>query len=561
MPTAAKIQWPQGQPLFEVQWRAVAESLAGNGVRSASDLEVTATANNREIQVAAGTVYYLASEYSIGAAETHTLTSGDATYDRWDTVVFNTNASDGTTGPTTAVREGTPAADPEPPDVQGDELLLAIVYVPAGASDIPDSDVLNWRAQFANEAEEIHYDDGTGYWGLDSVADVLDQAPDSFVDAAGDSWTGAMDVSGVTGAPVTPGTNPGAYSSIVDAPVDGNDAAGTEESYTFSLDGTDLVKFYTESDGAGGIQNTQVRFLVDTDRPAGDIVTADIGTGAVTLSELASPFGLPDVTDMDAAGTDLADSTAGVTVYDSTAVHVPRPQVDDHLAVTTQTASGTNGSYLTSDEEQVFVDTATNGVAYTVTLASADVASGNVIRVADFGGGAASNNITIDTEGTETIDGASSITLDDNYGSAIIESDGTDWYVVGGTAAGTPATAIVDGAETGNVPASDQGILVVDSLEPGETVRIQKVVFTTATVEAIPSGIDLELVTFDNAGGFTSQAVLASGDGATIYDSKTGSPIASYNNGGTSAQSIGVLVDNTTTTGQEVVADCRGDIV
>lgn len=169
MPTAPKLDWPQGQPLFEVQWRAIAESLAGNGVVAASDLEVTATGNALEIEVASGTAFYQAAEYSLSAAETHTLTSGDADYDRWDTVYFDTSTA------ASGVREGTPAAEPEPPDIQAAEILLAVVYVPAGASDVPDSDILNWRAQFSNEAEEVHYDDGSGTYSVSNVAAALDE--------------------------------------------------------------------------------------------------------------------------------------------------------------------------------------------------------------------------------------------------------------------------------------------------------------------------------------------------------------------------------------------------
>jgi hypothetical protein len=58
MPSAAQLEWPQGQPLFEVQWRSVSEALGGNGVQNPSDMNVTATATSLEIQVAAGTVIY-----------------------------------------------------------------------------------------------------------------------------------------------------------------------------------------------------------------------------------------------------------------------------------------------------------------------------------------------------------------------------------------------------------------------------------------------------------------------------------------------------------------------
>ncbi|AGM11227.1 baseplate protein [Haloarcula hispanica tailed virus 2] len=515
MPTADAFEWPQGQPLFEVMWRAVTESLAGNGVVNNGDLEVTATANALEIQVAAGSYFSIATTYTLGAAETHTLSAGDGSNDRWDTVWFDTGT--GASG----VTEGTPAADPEPPDVTGDQQPLAFVYVAQNASDVVDADILNWRAKFSNEAEDVQYDDGTGVYGVNNVNDALDELQEA--------------------------------AQITAYPLDLN--VDTD----MDVDGTDLT------DGA----------TVVWDASASEVPQAQLGGPAASLSayplapgtdlnvnaypfaigDLASPFSLPSITDMDAAGNDLVDG--GTTIWDTSAGWVPRGSVDDEKVTTTYSTTPNT----TSGEEVAIVDTATIGSASTLTLASADANAGNQILVVDGTGTAASNPITVDTEGSETIDGASSTTIDDNYGSALFTSDGTNWFIAGGTAAGSDPTAIVDGAESGNVPASDQGILVVDSLSPGDTIRIQKAVLTTASVEAIPSGVDLKLVTFDNAGSFTNQSALITGDGATVYDRVTGSPLASYENTGTAAESVGVIVDNTTTTAHEVMADVRGDII
>jgi hypothetical protein len=522
MPTAAKIQWPQGQPLFEVQWRAVAESLAGNGIRSATDLEVTATANDLEIEVASGTAYYIGSESTLGTAETHTLTAGDGTHDRWDTIYLDT-ATD-----SSGVREGTPSADPEPPDVQGDELLLAVVYVPQNATDVPDSDVLNWRAQFSNEAEEVHYDDDTGVYGVSNVDAALDEL---------------QEAAQISAYPLAIGDLASPYSlpSITDM-----DAAGAD-----LVDGSTVL--YESA-------NTWVRNEVVQALAA---FTADeqFTSYPLPIGDLASPFALPSITDMDAAGTDLVDSTVGVTVWDTSAGEVPREQIARDQTTHLETASGTNTGYTTSGEEIVAVDTATNSAAFTVTLASSDAVQGREVKVFDHGGGAASNAITVDTEGTETIDGESSTTVDDTYGSLHFTWDGDEWVITGGTAAGAGVRALMEGAETGSVPASDQGVLIVDELLDGETIRVQKAVYTTATVEAPPSGADLELVTFDNAGGFTARATVASGDGTTIYDSVTGSPITSYENTSGGAQSIGAIVDNGSGASIDIVAKVTGDIV
>lgn len=71
----------------------------------------------------------------------------------------------------------------------------------------------------------------------------------------------------------------------------------------------------------------------------------------------------------------------------------------------------------------------TTGAA-TVTLASGYKGAGRFVIIVDTGGNAATNNITINTEGTETISGAASWTINTNYGYAIVVADGSNWYVV-----------------------------------------------------------------------------------------------------------------------------------
>ena len=67
--------------------------------------------------------------------------------------------------------------------------------------------------------------------------------------------------------------------------------------------------------------------------------------------------------------------------------------------------------------------------ARTITLSSFDNKEGNVIIVKDESGGAATNNITVDTEGAETIDGAASQVINANYGVLRLYSNGTNWFI------------------------------------------------------------------------------------------------------------------------------------
>ncbi|AGC34505.1 T4 gp9/gp10-like baseplate protein [Haloarcula virus HVTV-2] len=520
MPSAENFEWPQGNPLFEVQWRTVTESLAGNGIVNNGDFEVTATATDMEISVAAGTAFYIGSNYNLGAAETHVLSDGDANDDRWDTVYFDTGTS------SSGVREGTPAANPEPPDISGGELLLAIVYVPAGATNISNTEILNWRAKFSNEAEEVQYDDTTGTYGVNNVDAALDEL---------------QEAAQITAYPFALGTDTDM------------DAAGT-----------DLV------DGATTIWDTSATEVPQAQLggPASSLSTyplapaTDLNINAYpfALADLASPFSLPSITDMDAAGNDLTDSTASKTIWDTSEGYVPRPSVDDKREVRTETSGTSNTTITTADEEIILVDTETNAIDFDVTLASADAVSGNTIRVVDVGGGAQDNPITISTEGSETINGASTDLISENYGALTLTWGGGEWSVTGSVTSGAGVASEEDfsGAETGQVAASSQGVLIVSSLEPDETVEVYRAVLTTDTVEAVATGVDLKLVTFDNAGGYTTQSTLITGDGATVFDDETGAPLASYTNAGTAAESIGVIVDNTLTSAVDIVSDVEG---
>lgn len=75
----------------------------------------------------------------------------------------------------------------------------------------------------------------------------------------------------------------------------------------------------------------------------------------------------------------------------------------------------------------IFCDTSSNGI--TVTLSSADCVAGRQIVIKDTGN-AGSNNITVNTEGSETIDGSASDSISTNYGVLHLVSDGSNWFIL-----------------------------------------------------------------------------------------------------------------------------------
>ena len=78
----------------------------------------------------------------------------------------------------------------------------------------------------------------------------------------------------------------------------------------------------------------------------------------------------------------------------------------------------------------------TSGGAVTVTLGSAMVAEGAHVIINDEGGAAATNAVTIDTEGSETVDGATSQSIGSDYGTLTLYSDGANWFSKSSTGGG-----------------------------------------------------------------------------------------------------------------------------
>jgi len=85
----------------------------------------------------------------------------------------------------------------------------------------------------------------------------------------------------------------------------------------------------------------------------------------------------------------------------------------------------------------------------TVTFPAAEVRKGRVYTVKDESG-AAANNITIATEGSETNDGSATDTIRINYGAKTHYSDGADWFTVPIQGASSVTHASTTGQGTGD---------------------------------------------------------------------------------------------------------------
>jgi hypothetical protein len=88
--------------------------------------------------------------------------------------------------------------------------------------------------------------------------------------------------------------------------------------------------------------------------------------------------------------------------------------------------TGTAVSLSTDDE--VIIGVTNTAANRTIRLSTSDCVAGRIVIVKDESNGAQSHNITVDTEGSEKIDGADSKLINTNYGVLRLYSNGSHWF-------------------------------------------------------------------------------------------------------------------------------------
>lgn len=147
-----------------------------------------------------------------------------------------------------------------------------------------------------------------------------------------------------------------------------------------------------------------------------------INNGANALQIFPPEDSYIDALAVDTATTLASGNTAVFKAYSSTKWESGKYS---GLASTVTVAAATHDL---GDEDIVFVGyTATGTVA--LTLMTDQVIDGRIVDVKDSGGNSSAFNITIDTEGAETIDGAATLVIAGDYDSATLCSDGTNWFI------------------------------------------------------------------------------------------------------------------------------------
>lgn len=146
---------------------------------------------------------------------------------------------------------------------------------------------------------------------------------------------------------------------------------------------------------------------IDQTNTTGDFVVLIRPSGGGTLN----PF-IIDRTGNSGFGSSLTSPNSGLQVDTTFAWKHVSSSVDD----------------TSTDETIIGIDDTT--VARTVTLQTADVVAGRIVIVKDESGAAGTNNITVDTQGAELIDGVASVSITANYGVIRVYSDGTNWFTI-----------------------------------------------------------------------------------------------------------------------------------
>jgi hypothetical protein len=130
--------------------------------------------------------------------------------------------------------------------------------------------------------------------------------------------------------------------------------------------------------------------------------------------------------------------------------------------------------------------------------------AGRFIVVKDTSGNASTNNIVISPL-TGTIDGASSVTINTNYGSFMFFGDGTNWQAIGNSGASSGAVRTISTSTT--LTSSDNIVLVTQSAP------------ITITLPAVVKGKIIEIK--DVNGVATTSNITVSAPGAIKIDGQT----------------------------------------
>lgn len=159
--------------------------------------------------------------------------------------------------------------------------------------------------------------------------------------------------------------------------------------------------------------------------------------GNITTQRYAT-FGAPTYTITGGASTitnainaDFADPVAGAltTLTNIYAIKTGNAWLNGGQTAKVTTVAAATYNLLETDYILNVTYTGTGAVT-NLQLMTEQTVAGRVIRIKDAGGNAGTNNITITTEGAQTIDGAATLILNTNYQAVDLYCDGSNWFIL-----------------------------------------------------------------------------------------------------------------------------------
>lgn len=196
--------------------------------------------------------------------------------------------------------------------------------------------------------------------------------------------------------------------------------------------------YFRTADGSIATTNLLTGKIISLDE-AGNGAKSGLSFHTATGGVLSEGMRLTNLKNLEVVGTvistgyQLNDANTNITEVSS------EMTFEDVVAGTTTLLELQTINLFTDVITSTYSTTATDvvlGVSYTstgtcvITLDTDEVISGRKIIIKDTGGNAGSNNITINTENSETIDGSASFTISTNYDKVTLISDSTNWFIL-----------------------------------------------------------------------------------------------------------------------------------